>query len=116
MALLSSSKAGFRSVAGGETVSKYLGRAVARSRSRRPGAADSATLQWPFLAPALIFLLLASVYPILQLLHMSIADVRPPTISKVWPIVGLRQFAEVIVDDQFREALLNTIVYTLIVV
>ncbi len=74
--------------------------------------------QWQlvFLLPALLFLAFAALYPIFQLLLMSVSEVVPRTITKEWPLIGLKQFETVMASDLFKQALLNTVVYTLIVV
>jgi multiple sugar transport system permease protein len=69
-----------------------------------------------FLVPALLFLALASLYPLVKLVQMSVSDVRPQTITTGWPVVGFKHFMTIVGDPQFRQALVNTLVYTVLVV
>ncbi|HEX7299140.1 MAG TPA: sugar ABC transporter permease [Solirubrobacteraceae bacterium] len=71
--------------------------------------------QLGFLAPAMLFLAAASIYPLVQLVRMSLSDVTPETIAGHWPFVGLRQLKAVFVNDQFSQSLTNTAIYTLVV-
>jgi multiple sugar transport system permease protein len=69
-----------------------------------------------FVLPALIFLGLTSLYPLLVMLQMSVTDVTSATLLREWPFVGLQNFQEMAANPDFRLALTNTLVFMFIVV
>lgn len=89
---------------------------AARPADRPRGAGFHIAWHVWFLAPALLFLAFASIYPLARLVQMAFSDVRPQTIATAWPFVGLKHFMTIAADPQFRQALVSTLVYTLLVV
>jgi multiple sugar transport system permease protein len=69
-----------------------------------------------FVLPALIFLGLTSLYPLLVMLRMSVSDVTSATLLREWPFVGLQNFQEMAANPDFQLALTNTLVFMVIVV
>ena len=66
--------------------------------------------------PATIFLIAFSVYPLIQLLAMSVSEVSFGNIIRgPWDIVGTRNFEELAGSSAFPEALRNTLVFVTIV-
>jgi multiple sugar transport system permease protein len=69
-----------------------------------------------FLAPAAVYLAALAVYPILQLVKMSISDVTTATLfAPSWPLVGLENFSAVANSDAFRPAVQNTFVFVAVI-
>ena len=74
--------------------------------------AEKSNKAWLFLFPALIFILIFNVIPLLRAFSMSIYSnsiLKPK-------LVGFENFAFVIRDPQFHMALKNTIIYSIFVV
>jgi multiple sugar transport system permease protein len=69
-----------------------------------------------FLAPAAVFLGATALYPLGQLIHMSLSDVTPATIGGHWPFTGLHEYRSILHNSEFTQALGNTFIYTGIVV
>lgn len=69
-----------------------------------------------FVVPALVFLGLTSLYPLLVMLQMSVSDVRAATLLREWPFVGLQNFQDMAANPDFQLALTNTLTFILIVV
>ncbi|KOV96146.1 carbohydrate ABC transporter permease [Streptomyces sp. NRRL B-3648] len=69
--------------------------------------------QWLFLLPALAYLLLFLGYPLIENVLMSFRHYTATTFyTGAAPFVGLRNYAEVLSSDMFREALLTTVLFT----
>jgi multiple sugar transport system permease protein len=62
-----------------------------------------------FVAPAIIYLLCASIYPILRTLQMSFTDV----VMGEWQFVGFQQYREVVQDPWFWNSVKGTLQFTL---
>lgn len=69
-----------------------------------------------FLLPAATFLAALVIYPFVQLVEMSVSEVTSDDLFHAWPFVGLTEFQQVIATFDFRQALVNTIIYVAIVV
>ena len=85
---------------------------VARPRSRRSVAKRrQARAAWLFLAPSLIILGIFVVYPMTQALYLSFTnyDVLNPA---TW--VGPANYQELLGDEAFRNALVNTLYYAVV--
>jgi len=65
--------------------------------------------------PAVLFLLVISVYPLAQLLVMSVHTVTPTTLLREWPYVGLSNYQTALASPQFRQALITTLVFVALV-
>lgn len=85
---------------------------VARSRSRGGLAKRrQARAAWLFLAPSLVILGIFVVYPMTQALYLSFTDydvLNPAT----W--VGAANYSELLGDEAFRNALVNTLYYAVV--
>ncbi|NNU27635.1 carbohydrate ABC transporter permease [Isoptericola sediminis] len=68
-----------------------------------------------FLLPALVFLALFSLFPLVQLLRMSLSDVTASTLNSSWLFVGLENFQEGLASGQTGDALVRTAVFVLVV-
>lgn len=70
-----------------------------------------------YLVPALIYLGLLGVYPLVNLLLMSVSKVDAGNIVQgSWPLVGLGNIAQLIHQSDFQQSLPVTVVYVLVVV
>jgi multiple sugar transport system permease protein len=85
-----------------------LGAAIASVRGRR---ISGQTLGYLFIAPAVVFLLLVLVYPLLTTLRLSFEEVVVRT--RTTSFVGLQNYARLIEDRIFWESLKNTLYYTI---
>ncbi|MBT2216321.1 ABC transporter permease subunit [Virgibacillus dakarensis] len=68
---------------------------------------------WLFLLPSILILGTFLIYPILQAFHWSVLDYK--LISGTGEFVGLENFKELFTDKAFWNALLNTLLFLLIV-
>jgi multiple sugar transport system permease protein len=67
-----------------------------------------------FVAPALVFMLLTMVYPILDNVRMSLFDVNVSTfLTNTAPFVGLDNYAKVLGDPAFQKAVVTTAIFTI---
>ena len=68
-------------------------------------------------APALVFVIMLSIYPMLATLRMSFLQYDLLRIGKEGtPFVGLRNFEEIFQDRRFLQALQNTLVFCVIII
>jgi multiple sugar transport system permease protein len=66
-----------------------------------------------FVAPALLFMLLTMVYPIIDNVRMSVYDVNVSTfLSNTAPFVGLDNYVRVASDPAFQKAIVTTTIFT----
>lgn len=68
-----------------------------------------------FLLPAAVFLGLLSIYPLAQLLRMSVSAVTAASLNGAWPFVGLDNFVQGFTTGQSTEALQRTLVFVFVV-
>ncbi len=68
-----------------------------------------------FLAPAALFLLLFSLFPLLQLLRMSVSAVTARTLNAEWLFTGLENFRRSFDGGEGTDALLRTGIFVLVV-
>lgn len=68
-----------------------------------------------FVLPAAAFLALFSLYPLVQLLRMSVSDVRSSTLHSSWPFVGLDNFIQGFASGDVTAALVRTAVFVVVV-
>jgi multiple sugar transport system permease protein len=66
--------------------------------------------------PAGLYLALLTFYPLFELARMSVSRVTPEVLYHPWPFVGLEEFQRATSTQDFRDALLNTLIYVLVVV
>jgi multiple sugar transport system permease protein len=69
---------------------------------------------WLALAPAVIFLLLLTVYPVLELIAMALSTITFERASEIWSFTPGENFQQLLDDDIFRIALKNTAVFALV--
>ena len=86
-------------------------RSSAVSHARRIGPGSHAL----FLIPAAIYLAAFAVFPFVQLLRMSVAEVSSGNLFKAWPFVGIENFAAVLASGAFMPALQNTLIYVAVI-
>jgi multiple sugar transport system permease protein len=68
-----------------------------------------------YLLPAAVFLAVTSLYPLLQLVRMSVSDVDASTLAASWTFVGLENYRAGLESGQLQEALWRTVVFVVIV-
>ncbi|MGP6171078.1 carbohydrate ABC transporter permease [Microbacterium sp. A196] len=82
-------------------------------RRLKPAAGSRSTLL--FVLPAALFLLVFAVYPLTQLLRMSVSDVKVSNLRGDWPFIGLDNVIRNFGDGAFGSVILNTVVFVGIV-
>ncbi len=70
--------------------------------------------KWFTLGPALILLLLLSVYPIINLFFMAVSTITFEQAQEIWAFTPMRNFQSLIDDEIFRIALWNTFLFAFI--
>lgn len=89
-------------------------RATARCvRTRPPGRLRSGRVL--FLIPAAVFLGVLAVFPLIQLVRMSVSDVTVSTLRDTWENVGLANFATGIESGELGDAFVRTLLFVVIV-
>ena len=68
-----------------------------------------------YVVPAVFLLTLLSAFPLFQLARMSISDVGIKNITGEWTNVGLTNFKSITADPDFKQILINTLVFVSIV-
>ena len=86
---------------------------VGASTGARP--ARRGTGRWIFPIPALLFLGFFALYPLAQLVRMSVSNVVAGTLNGAWPFVGLDNFARGWASGATGAALVRTLVFVLVV-
>lgn len=71
--------------------------------------------RWMYILPAVVFLGALSIYPLIQLVRMSLSDVRVQNLHSDWPFVGLQNFVEGLSDGTLQAGLGRTLVFVGIV-
>lgn len=79
-----------------------------RSAQRKGG-------QLLYVVPAVFLLTLLSAFPLFQLARMSISDVSIKNITGTWESVGLANFKLITSDPDFKQILINTLLFVGIV-
>lgn len=69
-----------------------------------------------FLVPAGLYLAGLTFFPMYELVRMSFSRVTPEVLYKPWPFAGLNEFQLAIASPDFSQAVLNTLVYVVVVV
>ncbi len=82
-------------------------------RTRRPRSAPQVRLA--FLVPAAVFLAMFSVYPLVQLVRMSVSAVTSATLGSEWLFTGLENFRASFVTGDGADALRRTAVFVVVV-
>lgn len=73
------------------------------------------TQLWLYLVPAAIYLAALSVFPLVQLVRMSLSDVQVANLHGDWGFVGLANFAEGFASGELTGSLMRTLVFVAIV-
>lgn len=68
-----------------------------------------------YVVPAVFLLTLLSAFPLFQLARMSISDVGIKNITGTWTNVGLANFQSITADPDFKQILINTLLFVGIV-
>lgn len=73
------------------------------------------TYAWIFLVPALLVMAFIALYPLATTFYLSFTDAR---LGRAAPtkLIGLRNYSDLLKDSSFRDAVLVTVVFTLITV
>jgi multiple sugar transport system permease protein len=79
-----------------------------RKRSRRQ-------VRFLFVIPAAVFIALFSLFPLIQLVRMSMSDVTPATLGSSWNFTGLTNFVRGFAEGTFGTVFGNTVVFVGIV-
>lgn len=86
---------------------------TATGRRRSTGRAERGSWQASvYLLPAAVILAALSIYPLIELVRMSVSDVGPRNLIGDWPLIGGVNFGEVLADDGFWEAAQATALFT----
>src|SRR5664280_3633584 len=91
---------------------------VGRRDSSAPSAPRKRTrrqIRFVFVIPATLFIAIFSVYPLIQLLRMSVSDVTPATLRSSWNFVGFSNFSKGFAEGTLGTVLGNTLVFVGIV-
>jgi multiple sugar transport system permease protein len=92
--------------------------AEAYAPARRPSLTDFVNrhFRWLTLGPALVLLVLLTLYPIVNLVFMAGSTITFEQAKEIWtPSLG-RNFRDLVDDDIFRIALWNTAIFALVTV
>ena len=83
-------------------------------RGRRSGPAKTTrwTTPWLFVAPALLWLLVFSIWPSINTVRMAFTNAKPLGMSEEY--VGFQNFSYILRDDQVVGALVNSVVFMLV--
>jgi multiple sugar transport system permease protein len=91
------------------TIRPGLARAVKPRRSSRK------QIRFLFVVPAAVFVALFSLYPLFQLLRMSVSAVTSSTIGQPWVFIGFDNFVSGFKNGTLASTFLNTILFVGIV-
>lgn len=72
--------------------------------------------RWPMMAPATILFAVLAIYPVVELLEMSVHFIRFVRGKPVWNFVGFSQYADVLQDQLFRAGVANTVFFAIVAV
>jgi ABC-type sugar transport system permease subunit len=78
------------------------------------GHASTTASTW-FVVPALVFIAGMGLYPLWVLLVMSVSEVKPATLLRDWPFVGLANFLELVGSSDFVPVVWNTLIFVAVV-
>lgn len=84
-----------------------------RRRRRRPVTSSRSRLV--FAAPAAVALLALSIYPLAQLVRMSVSEVTAGTVNRAWPTTGWENFRRLLAEPTLYEVIGNTLLFVLVV-
>lgn len=68
---------------------------------------------WAMVSPAVLLFAALALWPVFELLQMSVHVIRWVRGQPVWNFVGLQQYADVLSDTLFRAGVGNTVVFAL---
>jgi multiple sugar transport system permease protein len=69
-----------------------------------------------YLLPAGLFVAVLAVYPLVELVHMSVSEVTSDNIFGDWPFIGIAGLQTAASTVDFRQAAVNSLIYVLLVV
>ncbi len=72
-------------------------------------------LAWMLLAPSLLVVVLVAIVPLLQTIYQSLTDARLASTRPV-QFIGLRNYADLLTDAQFLNAIKVTVLFTILTV
>jgi multiple sugar transport system permease protein len=98
-----------------ERASVRTGRGGPGRRTRRSLSGIGSRRTLLYAAPAAVFLALFAVFPLIQLIRMSVSDVRVDTLNSDWQFVGLENVIRNFGDGAFGGVIVNTVVFVGIV-
>ena len=75
----------------------------------------SSTWSLPFLLPGALFLGVFAVYPLAQLVRMSVSAVTSANLTQAWPFSGMDNFAQGWAGGNTQSATLTTVAFVVIV-
>lgn len=84
-----------------------------RRRSRR--RVTSARSRLVFAMPAALALLALSIYPLVQLVRMSLSEVTAGTVNRAWPSTGVENFRRLLAEPTLSEVIGNTLLFVVVV-
>ncbi|GAA4892048.1 sugar ABC transporter permease [Tessaracoccus lubricantis] len=70
---------------------------------------------WLFALPAALFLAAFSLFPLIQLVRMSLSDVTSRTLNREWTFVGFRNYLTAFAADETQAAMWRTAIFVLVV-
>jgi len=76
-------------------------------------AESERTTKWLFIAPAVLYLMLLSVFPFIYSVYLSLHDAKLTTMHRKW-FVGLENYERLLSDPVFLQAIQNTAVLTIV--
>ena len=100
---------------GGTTGSSRSDRGGRGRRRRRALHGIGSTRQLFYALPVAVFLAVFALFPVIQLVRMSLSDVRVDNLNGDWPFVGLANVIQNFGDGAFGGVIINTIVFVGIV-
>jgi multiple sugar transport system permease protein len=80
---------------------------------RRRGVAKAR--KWPYVLPAFVLLALLSIYPLIQLVRMSLSSVSLQTLNQSWPFVALQNFIDGFQSGVLWQGLGYTVIFVIVV-
>jgi multiple sugar transport system permease protein len=85
------------------------------TRARRGRRLTTRQARLLFLVPGAVFLALFSLFPLVQLLRMSVSAVSAATLNREWVFTGLENFRRSFIGGEGADALVRTGVFVLVV-
>jgi len=93
------------------TTSRRTSPALPR-RDRNPNRSGN---RWIYVIPAGLFLAALSIFPLIQLVRLSISDVQVRSLHGEWPFVGLQNFVDGFTNGTLTASLGRTLIFVAVV-